>query len=206
MKNVHLRKCYIKKERITCQGYMLSEETAFKSLFQAHCENQGLTILGEYPFYEIQKNSMKMALKIVEPFLIAEINDKKSIKKAIPKNIVQEILKEFRAIEKMAMETDLNRFAEITCLCSEIILNFEANPKKIVKIKNLLQFVKKTYTLLGYNVRETESLNNALNQGIIKAELLPGRDPSDLVNFHLPNGEIKRYALMRIEKIKSKDQ
>ncbi len=147
-----------------------------------YCENQGLSIIGDYPVYNIQKNSIKILVKIIEPFVLAEVNDKKITKKAIPKVIVQEIFKEISKLEKLSTETDLNRFAEITCLCDKILLDFEPNPQKIVKIKNLLQVVKRIYSSQGLNVDEFDLLNKVINKELFRPSCY-GKGPFRLIGF-----------------------
>lgn len=177
----------------------MSEETVFKSLFRDYCENAGFVILKDYPSYEITDGSTQVFVRIIDPFVSAEIDNTYSIKGAVPKKIIQSIKKEFDRKKKLKKETDAFRFSRILLSCARIIILLEANPLKIVRIKSLLQLIKKSYAHFKIDVNETELFNEVFNSGLLKAELLPGRDPADLVDIKTPDGQIKRYALMKIE-------
>lgn len=178
----------------------MDEETAFISVFEAYCKDAGLVILKGYPLYEITNGLARVSVRIIEPFIMAEIENSRKIKGAVPQKVLENVKREFSKKQKWKKEDDAVRFSRILLYCAKQMLLLHDNPLKIVRIKTLLQLTKKTYSLLRVDVDELGLFNKALNSNLLEAELIPGRDSSDFVDVTSSEGKTERYALVRFKR------
>lgn len=192
---IKTRWCHLKREAL-----VMNEEEAFRSMFHELCKDAGFVILRDYPLYEITNGFCRVSLRIIEPFALAEIENLRKIKEAVPRKVLENVKREFSKKQKWRKEKETSRFSRILLSCAKQILLLNDNPLNIVKIKTLLQLTKKTYSSLKIDVDELNMFGRALDSGMLQAELFPGRDPSDFVIITSAKGEKKRYALVRFKR------
>ncbi len=179
----------------------VNEEEAFRQIFNQNCIDAGFRILKDFPLYALTDGLSTINLRIIEPFSVAEIENSRKIKGAVPKKILENLKKEFAKKQKLKKENDTHRFSKILILCAKQILLLNDNPPKIIKIKTLLEMTKKVYSSLKIDVDELDMFDRTKNSGLIDIKLFPGRDPSNFVEITSSDGEKKRFALVHFKKL-----
>lgn len=175
----------------------MNEEKAFKSLFDTYCEAAGLVKSRGYPLYEITDGFSKINVRILDPFVEAELENRRKIRSATPKRVLEIVKKELAKKRKMTKkEDDVLRFSRILLSSAQQVLLLINSPMRILKIRTLLGIIKSLYSRLRIEVDELGMFNEALNSGLLNYELFPGRGPADTVEITLPEGK-KKCSLIR---------
>ena len=178
----------------------MNEVEAFEAVLKTHCEEIGYLLGGSYPLYKLSDGFTNLNIRVISPFREAEIENVRRIRNASPSRILESAAKEFRKLRsRKAKETDLMRFSKILLLCAQELILLLSPSLEILKIKKLLEVVKKHYATLKIQVDELDLLNKAVNSNLIDVKLFPGRNPRDLVEIIDLDGVRKRYALIQFQ-------
>jgi hypothetical protein len=181
----------------------MQEDDAFKQLLDNYLQNSSIAILRGYPLYEVTDGISKAYIRIIDPFVTAEINNVITVREATPRKVMEIVKRELSKDRLLKTdEKDPERFSKVLLNCAQqmnILLN---NPMGILKIKILLAIVRYSYITLKIRIDEMEMFNKAINLGLLDCEMFPGRGPSDSIELRLSKGETGRYALVRFKSYK----
>jgi hypothetical protein len=70
-------------------GPIMSEEDSFRQLFKHYCKEEGYSIVSDYPNYELSDGKTAVSIRVIDPFIQAQIFNGRIIKKALPKTIME---------------------------------------------------------------------------------------------------------------------
>lgn len=179
----------------------MNEVEAFEQVLKSECEKTGYLFEGCYPLYRLSDGLSNLNIRIITPFQEAEIENVRKIKNASPSKILESATKEFRKLSgKKSTETDLIRFSKVLLLCAQELILLLSPSLKMLKIKKLLEVVKKNYAVFKIEVDELDMFSKAVNSNLVDVKLFPGRNPCDLIEIIGPDGVKKRYTLVQFQR------